>query len=85
MVLTPVVYVELQDYFGIKYQTARKLVRLGKLKARIVEGNNGKPYCYIFLIKDNPGVLGPKPKSINKQNEDGSFSIEFAKPTPLSF
>lgn len=72
---------ELDSYFGIKYQTARKLVRLGKLNAKIVMDENEKPCCYIFLIEDNPNVLGPKPKPITQRNEDGSFSVEWKKMT----
>lgn len=46
---------KLSSSFDIKHQTARKLIREGKLKARIVPDENGKPHAYIFLKKENPG------------------------------
>jgi len=50
---------ELQNEFGIHPSTARKMVRTGELKARIVEAENGAPYFYLFLIKENP-ILNKK-------------------------
>ena len=40
---------QLKDKFGLAHQTAKKLVREGKLKARIVPYADGKPYEYVFL------------------------------------
>jgi len=50
---------QLEDKFGIKHPTARKLVREGKLKAKIVLSENGKPHEYIFLKKENPDLADP--------------------------
>ena len=50
---------ELKDNFGIHPQTARKMVRTGELKARIVTTEDGKPYVYIFLKKENPQLVDP--------------------------
>ena len=70
---------ELEHHFDIKSPTARKLVRQDKLKARKVLNNNGSIHCYLFLIKDNPKVLPPKPESKMIKNKDGSYSIENKK------
>lgn len=43
--------------FGIHPATARKLVREGRLKARIIMGENGRPYEHIFLKKENPELV----------------------------
>ena len=51
---------ELESKFQIKHPTARKLVRQGILKARIVLADNGKPYEYIFLKKENPELIDPE-------------------------
>lgn len=48
---------QLEDKFGIKPPTARKLVREGKLKARIIPDDNGKPHYYVFLKKENPKLV----------------------------
>lgn len=55
---------ELKDYYGIHHSQAMKLIREGVLKARVVVGPNHKPYYYLYLLKDNPGVLQPKPKPV---------------------
>lgn len=60
---------QLESKFGIKWQTARKLVRQGKLKARIVT-LNGKPYEYIFLRKENPQLIDPDRKSSARKSYD---------------
>ncbi len=39
---------ELDYYFNIKSATVRRLIRQGKLKARIVPSENKKPYFYIL-------------------------------------
>jgi len=70
---------ELDSYYDLKSSAVRKLIREEKLKARIVPTEDGKPHCYIFLIKDNLGVLHPKPESIVKQGEDGYISIHQPK------
>jgi hypothetical protein len=51
---------ELNDKLGIKHQTARKMMREGRLKARIVMGKGNKPHYYLFLIEENPTILKPK-------------------------
>lgn len=45
---------ELNSEFNIKYQTAQKMIREGKLKARIITNKDNKPHCYIFIKKENP-------------------------------
>jgi len=60
---------QLKDYFGIAYQTAMKQVRQGKLTARVVLAENGKPYEYIFLKKENPHLIhrdSPERKSFDR-------------------
>ncbi|MBT4209975.1 MAG: hypothetical protein HOE19_03625 [Candidatus Komeilibacteria bacterium] len=44
---------ELKDKFGIHHTTARKMVREGKLKARIIQNEHGKLHEYVFIIKEN--------------------------------
>jgi len=61
---------QLEDKFGIKHPTARKLVREGKLKARIVLAENGKPYEYIFLKKENPEFVDPDRYSPGRKSWD---------------
>lgn len=48
---------QLKDKFGIHTQTARKMVREGKLKARIVPDEKGSPHHYLFLKKENPKLV----------------------------
>ncbi|MFH1909785.1 MAG: hypothetical protein ABIJ72_01145 [bacterium] len=63
---------ELKDKFKIHPQTARKLVRQGELKARIVTTEDGKPYEYIFLKKENPHLISrysPERKSYNRHRD----------------
>lgn len=64
---------ELERKFGIKWQTARKLVKQGSLKARIATSGS-KPHEYIFLKKENPHLIdpdrySPARKSYNKHQE----------------
>ena len=40
--------------FGVEAPVARKMVKEGKLKARIILKENGRPHEYIFLKKENP-------------------------------
>ncbi len=61
---------EMDNKFGIKHQTARKLVREGKLKARIVLGENSNPYEYIFLKKENPELIDPDRHSPGRKSWD---------------
>jgi len=49
----------LKNKFDIKHQTAGKLVRQGILKARIVLTQNGSPYEYVFLKKENLHLIDP--------------------------
>jgi len=63
---------ELKDKFKIHPQTARKLVREGKLKARIVTTDDGKPFEYIFLKKENPSLIcrySPERKSYDRHRD----------------
>lgn len=48
---------QLKDKLGIRYQTAQKLIREKKLKARTVLNDNGGVHFQIFLIKDNEGFF----------------------------
>jgi len=62
---------ELKDKFNIHPQTARKMVRTGELKARIIL-DNGKPYEYVFLKKENPHYYSrysPERKSYDRHRE----------------
>lgn len=66
---------ELKDKFKIHPQTARKLVRQGGLKARIVETEDGKPHEYIFLKKENPRLISrysPERKSYDRHRDKES-------------
>ncbi|OGI65978.1 MAG: hypothetical protein A3B11_00865 [Candidatus Taylorbacteria bacterium RIFCSPLOWO2_01_FULL_44_26] len=49
----------LKDKFGIKTPTAKKLIKEGKLKARVILTEDGKPHDYIFLKKENPDLIDP--------------------------
>ena len=63
---------ELKSKFNIHSQTARKLVRQGELKARIVTTEDGKPYEYIFLKKENPRLIShysPERKSYDRHRD----------------
>jgi hypothetical protein len=44
---------DLKDKFNIHSATARKMVREGKLKARIITDQNGKPTEYVFIKTEN--------------------------------
>jgi len=65
---------QMENKFGIKHQTARKLVRLGKLKARIVPYENGNPYEYVFLKKENPDLIDPERKSPARKSYDRNYN-----------
>lgn len=51
---------ELDSKYGIKHQTARKMIREGRLKPRIIETEDGKPYFYVFLVSENEDFLKSK-------------------------
>jgi len=48
---------QLKDKFGFHYQTVKKMIRLGELKARIILNENKEPYFYVFLKKENINIL----------------------------
>lgn len=50
---------QMKSKFGLAHQTVKKLIRQDKLKPRIVTNNNGVPYEYIFLKKENPDLVDP--------------------------
>ncbi len=60
----------LKSKFGIKHQTAGKLVRQGNLKAKIILARNGSPYEYVFLKKENPHLIDPDRKSPVRKSYD---------------
>jgi hypothetical protein len=61
---------QMENKFGIKWQCARKLVREGKLKAKIVLAENGKPHEYIFLKKENLNLIDPDRKNPARKSYD---------------
>lgn len=65
---------ELENKFGIKHQTTKKLVRQGKLKAKIVPYENGDPYEYVFLKKENPNLIDPDRKSSARKSYDRNYN-----------
>ncbi|MDD5688666.1 MAG: hypothetical protein PHQ76_00090 [Caldisericia bacterium] len=65
---------ELQSKFGIKHQTAKKMVRLGELKAKIVPYENGNPYEYVFLKKENPNLIDPDRYSPARKSYDRNYN-----------
>ena len=71
---------ELKEYYGIRHAQAQKLIREGALKARIVMGSNRKPYFYLYLLKDNPGVLQPKPKPVMERVGERGISMSLEQP-----
>jgi hypothetical protein len=54
---------QLKSDFNIHPQTARKLIRQGVLKARIITYDSGQPYEYLLLKKENPQLIDPDRKS----------------------
>ena len=65
----------LDSKFKIKHQTAKKYIREGKLIPRIVLTEDGKPHHYIFLKKENPGLIerySPERKSYDRSREKRS-------------
>lgn len=74
---------DLERFFGVKSATVRKFIRDGRLKARIVLNEAGKPHYYLFMIKDNVGFLPTKPKSYTVRNGEW-ISVEYEKvPSPF--
>jgi len=71
---------DLRHYYNVHPSTAKKLAKQGKLKARIIPNEAGKPHFYVFLISENPALQKPKPGS---QLSDGSFSLEPPEPMEL--
>ena len=53
---------DLERQLGIKPQTAKKLIKEGKLKAREIKDENGGTYFYVFLNKENPEWIKQKTK-----------------------
>jgi hypothetical protein len=74
---------ELSSYFNLNPLTARKLVRLGKLKSRTIYDTAGKPYFHIFLIRENSAILPTKPESQITRSNDNSVCIKFPEPQKL--
>ncbi len=60
----------LKDKFGIKTSAAKKLAKEGKLKARIVLTEDGRPHEYIFLKKENPELIDPDRHSPARKSYD---------------
>ena len=54
---------QLKSDFNIHPQTARKLIRQGVLKARVITYDSGQPYEYLLLKKENPQLMDPDRKS----------------------
>lgn len=48
---------ELKDKFGIHPSTARKLIKEGKLKARVINKENGSTHYSIYLLSENQDFL----------------------------
>jgi hypothetical protein len=43
--------------FGVDAPTARRMVKEGRLKARVILKESGRPHEYIFLKKENPELV----------------------------
>ena len=54
---------QLKSCFNIHPQTARKLIRQGVFKARVIINDNGQPHEYILLKKENPNLIDPERRS----------------------
>lgn len=54
---------ELKSKFGIHPMTMRKMIREGKLKARILKDKNGAIYEYVFLKEENKNLNKPSLKN----------------------
>lgn len=53
---------ELQDRFGLRAPTVRKLVREGKIAARFTTGEGGRPLTMIFLKRENRALADLDPQ-----------------------
>ncbi|MCX6747851.1 MAG: hypothetical protein NTW98_02830 [Candidatus Nomurabacteria bacterium] len=65
--------------FDIKHQTAKKYIKEGKLVPRIILNENGTPHEYIFLKKENPGLIerySPERKSYDRSRAKRSNAWE---------
>lgn len=65
---------QLKSKFDLPHQTMRKLIRNGKLFARLITAENGGTVEYIFLKKENPALVAlekwnPVRKSYNRHRE----------------
>jgi len=52
----------LKDRFNIKSPTMKKLIKEGKMNARIILNRDGKVHEYLFLKKENPKLAQCDPK-----------------------
>ena len=57
----------------------KKLVRENKLKARIVLNEEGKPYSYIFLKKENPELIDPDRYTPARKSYDKNYHKKIDK------
>ncbi len=63
---------DLKYTFKLKHQAIMKYIREEKLKPRIILNNEGKPHEYIFLKKENPGLIerySPERKSHDRNRD----------------
>lgn len=51
---------DLESRFNINHHALKKFITKGILKPRIILDENGKPYTYIFLLKEHKDILPPK-------------------------
>lgn len=70
---------DLDTYYDLNRVTVKKLIQEKKLNVRIIRTEYGRVHCYMFLLKDNKGVLQPKPKTIHIPLGNGSYRIEYPK------
>ncbi len=63
----------LNSKFNIKHQSMKKMIREGSLKARIVLDEQGKPYEYIFLKKENSHLIDPGRYSPSRKSYDRNY------------
>lgn len=47
--------------FGVEAPMARRMIKEGRLKARVILKDTGRPYEYIFLKKENPELTACNP------------------------
>lgn len=53
---------QLKNYYGIHPMTARKMRRLGELVGKDLKRKDGRPYCTVYLIRENRAFLDKNPK-----------------------